>query len=282
MVLLWVSTGLLFIAVCGYGLMLALKHPLQQSRRRKILASPFPDEWTEWIELRCKFYGQLAPDLRERLRKHMLVFLAEKKFEACGGLDGVTEEMKVVIAAQACLLLIGLKRHDYFRSLRSILVYPGAFHRGRKRMFSLPDEDSDEVDSELLGESWGSGSVVIAWEDALRGALGEDDGQNVVLHEFAHQLDQEDGIADGAPLLNSPADYKDWARVLSHDYDKLVEETEAGKRELIDSYGATDPAEFFAVATETFFERPRRLRKKHRALYDELSQYYGLDPAARQ
>ncbi len=279
MVLLWVATGLLFLAVGGYGLALVLRRPLQQARRREVLASPFPGEWEEIVAARCKFYDKLTPDLRERLQRHMQVFLAEKRFEACGGLERVTEEMKVVIAAQACLLLIGLKRHDYFCSLSSILVYPGAFRRGRERMFPLLEEDPDEADAVLLGESWSSGSVVIAWENALNGALNEDDGQNVVLHEFAHQLDQADGLADGAPILNSPGDYKDWARVLGHDFEKLVAETEAGKRELIDSYGATNPAEFFAVATETFFEKPRRLREKHRALYDELSQYYGLDPA---
>lgn len=281
MVLLWVLTGLLFIAVCGYGLMLGLRRPLQQAKRRKILASPFADEWAEMLGSRCQFYGQLAPDLRERLQKHIQVFLAEKRFEACGGLDEVTEEMKLVIAAQACLLLIGLKRHDYFGGLRSILIYPGVFHRGRERMFSLPDEDdSEDSESGLLGESWSSGSVIIAWQSALRGAANEDDGENVVLHEFAHQLDQADGLADGAPILNSPADYKEWARVLGRDYEKLVEKTEAGKQGLIDSYGATDPAEFFAVATETFFEKPRKLRKKRRELYDELKAYYGLDPAS--
>ena len=252
---------------------------MRDSKRREVLASPFSEKWAATIDRRCAFYAQLPTALQENLREHVQVFLAEKQFEACGDLDEVTEEMQVVIAAQACLLLIGLKRHDYFRELRSILVYPGAFHRGRQRLFSLPDDGASGLDSVRLGESWSSGSVIIAWESALNGALNEDDGQNVVMHEFAHQLDQVDGLADGAPILNSPAEYEDWARVLGHDYEKLVEKTEAGKRELIDAYGATDPAEFFAVATETFFERPRKLRKKHRELYDELKGYYGLDPA---
>jgi len=277
----WLSSALLLCVVCGYGLTLLFRRPVQRSKRKVILASPFPEKWATIIDQRCAFYEQLSPALQERLRKHMQVFLAEKGFEACGDLEEVTDEMRVVIAAQACLLLIGLKRHDYFSELRSILVYPGAFHRGRQRLFSLPEEeDSEGSTSVLLGESWSSGSVVIAWKSALRGALNEDDGENVVMHEFAHQLDQADGLADGAPILNSPADYKDWARVLGHDYAKLVKKTEAGKRELIDAYGATNPAEFFAVATETFFEKPRRLRKKHGELYDELKTYYGLDPAS--
>ncbi len=280
MTLLWIPTGLLFSIACIYGLMLLFRRPMQRSQRKKLLSQPLPQKWTAIIERRCKFYKHLPPPLQQRLQKHVQVFLAEKRFEACGELEEVDDEMRVVIAAQACLLLIGLKKHNYFCNLRSVLVYPGAFHQGRRSLFSLPEADSSgEVDPIRLGESWGSGSVIIAWKSALRGALNEDDGENVVIHEFAHQLDQVDGIADGAPILNSPADYKDWARILGHDYEKLVEETEAGKRELIDAYGATNPAEFFAVATETFFEKPRRLRKKHEELYDELKGYYGLDPA---
>lgn len=257
-----------------------IRRPLRQRNRDQIAAKPFPAEWEEIITRRCKFYPQLTPEFQERLRKHVQVFLAEKKFEACGDLDVVTNEMRVIIAAQACLLLIGLKHHSYFQKLRSILIYPGAFRRGRKGLFSLADKDDAGAEAVLLGESWVSGSIILAWESALRGVTNEDDGQNVVLHEFAHQLDQVDGVADGAPILNSRADYKDWARVLGNDFEKLVKKTEAGKRDLIDDYGATNPAEFFAVATETFFEKPRRLHRKHPALYDELEQYYGLDPAS--
>lgn len=276
----WVSSVLLISVVCGFGLMMLRRRPMLQSKRKEILALPFPEKWAAIIEQRCKFYEHLPLALQQRLQKHVQVFLAEKQFEACGDLEEVTDEMRLVVSAQACLLLIGLKRHDYYRELRSILVYPGAFHRGRQRLFSLPDEEEGDGSAPvLLGESWSSGSVIIAWKSALKGALNEDDGENVVIHEFAHQLDQADGIADGAPILNSPAEYKDWARVLGKDYEKLVKATEAGKRKLIDAYGATNPAEFFAVATETFFEKPRRLRKKHGDLYDELKEYYGLDPA---
>lgn len=281
MFIVWVSSALVVCVLCGVGAMQLLKRPMKRSKRKEILATPFPEKWTAIIAQRCKFYVHLPTLLQERLLKHVQVFLAEKQFEACGDLEEVTDEMRLVIAAEACLLLIGLKRHDYFGELRSVLVYPGAYHRGRARLFSLPDEeDSQSANTALLGESWGSGSVVIAWNSALKGAMNEDDGENVVIHEFAHQLDQADGIADGAPILNSRAEYKDWAKVLGHDYEKLVKATEAGKRDLIDSYGATNPAEFFAVASETFFEKPRKLRKKHGELYDELEAYYGLDPAS--
>lgn len=279
MILFWIVTGGLLLILGGYGLSLIFQKYWQRRNRRRLWKSPFSAAWDSTIRLRCRVYSKLSPAEQERLRKCVQVFLDEKSFEACGGLDSVTDEMKLVIAAQACLLLIGLKHHDYFGKLRSILVYPGAFRSGRKRLFALSDEEvRGERDAVLLGESWKSGSVVIGWESALQGAANDDDGENVVLHEFAHQLDQADGIADGAPILNSPSDYQDWARVLGHDFHKLVEESEAGKRELIDSYGATNPAEFFAVATETFFERPRLMHRKHRELYEELKQYYGLDP----
>lgn len=274
MAILLVSIGVL-IGIVGLSMMV-LRPRQRRKNRERIQAEPFPSEWEEIITRRCDFYPKLTPEFQQRLREHVQVFLSEKKFEACGDLEKITTEMKVIIAAQACLLLIGLKQHSYFQKLRSVLLYPGAFRRGGKGVFSLAEDD----DSVLLGESWVSGSVILAWKSALRGVTNEDDGQNVILHEFAHQLDQVDGVADGAPILNSRADYKDWARVLGRDFEKLVKETESGKRELIDSYGATNPAEFFAVATETFFEKPRRLLRKHRELYDELKQYYGLDPAA--
>ncbi len=279
MIFVWTISILVVTAVLTYGLTLLSRRSRQQAKRQEIRRAPFPEEWEKIIRSRCKFYDCLPVPLQENLQQHVQVFLAEKRFEACGDLPQVTDEMRVVIAAQACVLLIGLAKHNYFAKLRSILVYPGAFHRGRERLFSLPDEDAEESGSVILGESWSSGSVIIAWENALQGALNEDDGQNVVMHEFAHQLDQVNGAADGAPILRCRADYEGWARVLGQDYEKLVKLTEAGKRDLIDAYGATNPAEFFAVATETFFERPRRLRKKHRELYDELKQYYGQDPA---
>ena len=252
MVIVWFSVGLLVVVVGSYGLSLLFKPSVNRLKRQEISETAFPLPWLQMIERRCKFYKALPESSQERLQKHVQVFLAEKKFEACGDLREVTDEMRVVIAAQACLLLIGLKKHNYFNKLRSILVYPGAFHRGRERLFSLHDEEEHKEGVVLLGESWGGGSVVIAWENALRGALNEDDGQNVVMHEFAHQLDQVDGPADGAPVLRCRADYEDWAKVLGHDYARLVKLTEAGKRDVIDAYGATNPAEFFAVATETF------------------------------
>ena len=131
----------------------------------------------------------------------------------------------------------------------------------------------------MLGESWTSGSVVLAWDSVLKGAANEDDGKNVVIHEFAHQLDQADGVGDGAPILKDRGEYQDWAKVFSKHYEQLVERTNKGRKTLLDNYGATNPAEFFAVATEAFFESRDRLKKKHPNLYSELKDYYQLDPA---
>ena len=131
-----------------------------------------------------------------------------------------------------------------------------------------------------LGESWARDVVVLAWDSVLSGAADVHDGHNVVLHEFAHQLDQEDGQGDGVPVLPQRSMYVAWARVLGHDFDQLVRDAGRGHRALLDRYGATNPAEFFAVVTETFFEKPRQLRAKYPALYLQLQQFYRQDPAA--
>lgn len=249
-------------------------------RRRELLASPFPESWESILRKDLRLYRRMPSELREKLRRTLRVIAGEKHFEACGGLDEITDEMRVLIAAQAALLLIGLKRHDYYPRLRSILVYPTAFRDRGRRRFGLPDDEDEERDIRL-GESWDSGSVVLAWDSVRRGAANADDGMNVVLHEFAHQLDQADGSTDGAPVLSERSEYRDWAAVLGRDYEELVEEAEDPRSNpLLDTYGAENPAEFFAVATETFFEKPRQLRRDHPELYRELSGYYGLDPVS--
>jgi len=129
-----------------------------------------------------------------------------------------------------------------------------------------------------LGESWLSGTVVLAWDDVRHGIRNTDDGQDVVLHEFAHQLDQESGAGNGAPILHGRTSYASWARVLGQEYQELKKRSKKFKKTLMDKYGATNPAEFFAVATETFFEKPEKMKEKHPELYEELKKYYNLDP----
>jgi Mlc titration factor MtfA (ptsG expression regulator) len=138
---------------------------------------------------------------------------------------------------------------------------------------------SDNGESTRLGESWDCGVVVLSWNSVIGGARNFEDGHNVAFHEFAHQLDQEDGVADGAPILGARSAYAAWAQVFSREYKTLVKRTRRGRKDIMDRYGATNPAEFFAVATETFFEKPRQMKEKHPQLFDEMKRYYRVDPA---
>jgi Mlc titration factor MtfA (ptsG expression regulator) len=240
---------------------------------------PPPEEWDAILRRAFFLHDWLPGELRTRLLGRMAEFLADKRFEACGGLECVTAEMRLLIAAQACLLLVGRTKDKVFPRLKSILVYPGAFRDRGKRMFGI--EDGDDTEREIrLGESWNTGSVILSWEGVREGAAGKGDGVNVVLHEFAHQLDQIDGSTDGAPVLSHAGEYEDWAEVMRRDYESLVRAANDPRAEpLLDPYGAENPAEFFAVATETFFELSEDMRAEHPDLYRKLRDFYGVDPA---
>jgi Mlc titration factor MtfA (ptsG expression regulator) len=248
----------------------------RKERWAKIHETPFPNEWSAILEKDVPIYARLTEIDKAELRGLIQVFLAEKVFEGCGGLE-VTDEIKVTIAAQACMLLLR-RETDVYPKLITILVYPSAF------VSNMPRHGPHGVVSEgplgLLGEAWNSGVVVLSWDDVKQGAADVRDGHNVVFHEFAHQLDQEDGSADGAPVLPGRNLYSAWARVLGEEYNELRKVAETGKKSVLDTYGATEPAEFFAVATEAFFEKPVQLKKKHPELYEELKIYYGQDPEA--
>jgi len=216
----------------------------------------------------------LPADLQLQLKRHIQVFVAEKTFIGCQGLK-ITDEIRVTIAAQACLLLLGGAR-GYFPSLREILVYPGSFLVEREHTDGIGVvHHGREV---LSGESWEHGQIVLSWHDALHGAATPDDGQNVVIHEFAHQLDQETGPANGAPVLPRRDQYARWSRVLGTEFRRLQMATSEQRETLFSAYGASDPAEFFAVISEAFFEQPARMAAEHPALYRELALLYRLDP----
>ena len=266
------------LALLSIGGGIAWVRGKKQKRRAYLLAKPLPNEWQEIIGQDFIRYRGLPEELRRSLDGNIQVLMAEKHFEPCGGLEEVSLRMKLLICAQAGLLLIRLKQHGLYRKLQSILVYPSAFQDSGRRRFGLQEEEDD---STMLGESWSTGSVVLSWESILAGARNADDGMNVVIHEFAHQLDQVDGAADGVPILQQRSAYRRWAKVFLRNYDELVGEVESGKgrRSLIDPYGATNPAEFFAVASETFYEEARQLKMKQPDLYNELEEFYGVDPA---
>lgn len=248
----------------------------KQLRRRSFINRPLPDEWERFLEEDFPRHRDLPEAFQKPFRSTLQVLAEEKNFEPCGGLEAVTDRARVLICAQAALLLIGLPKHGYYRKLKSILLYPTAFRDRGHRRFGVHEEDDG---STRLGESWETGSVILSWESVVAGARNEDDGMNVVIHEFAHQLDQNDGRADGVPLLQDRQAYQRWAEVFLRNYEELVDEVERGKRSVLDPYGATDPAEFFAVASESFFEEAELLQREHPDLYQQLRDYYRLDPA---
>jgi Mlc titration factor MtfA (ptsG expression regulator) len=268
--------GRLVIVVVALLVIAGLLAPalLRRGRRRRLRARPFPAAWRAILARHVPGLARLPAGLRLQLEKHVQVFLAEKPFIGCGG-QAITDEVRVTIAAQACLLLLDQPTH-YFRNVREILVYPGAFVVERVR--PEPSGVLQEQRQVLAGESWSRGQVVLSWEDVLAGAAIPDDGRNVVIHEFAHQLDQEKGHANGAPLLARREAYAQWSRVLGAAYETLRMQAALGEPSVLNAYGASDPAEFFAVASEVFFEQPARLAAEHPALYDELRGFYRVDP----
>lgn len=243
-------------------------------RRDHIKAQLFPRHWLSIVERNLAIYNTLSHSEQKQLRGYIQVFLKEKQFIGCLGLQ-ITEEMKVTIAAIACLLLFS-DRQTYFPNLRSILIYPNAYIVNETVMSDRYVVEERRV--ARLGESWTRDQLVLSWDQVRQDLLNWQDGHNVVLHEFAHQLDQEDGIAEGVPILPRALDYAVWSKVMNAEYLQLCDRVENNKKTVIDSYGATNPAEFFAVATETFFEKPIQLNKKHQALYELLQRYYRLDP----
>lgn len=247
---------------------------LIKQRQNRLKQRPFPPLWQAIIEHNLPIYPRLSPNERRRLQGHIQVFLAQKQFIGCAGLQ-VTEEMKLVIAAVSCLLLLN-ERGKYFPKLRSILIYPSAYLVNETT--STGNFIVEEKRVARLGESWLNDQVVLSWEQIKQDTKNWKDGHNVVLHEFAHQLDQEDGSAEGVPFLPRNLDYSIWSQVMTKEYQQLCNDLQRGVKTVINSYGATNPAEFFAVATETFFEKPDQLLKKHPTLYEQLQRYYQLDP----
>ncbi len=238
----------------------------KNNRRKKIFGLTTPSRWVAYIKQNVAVYQHLPPQLQEELLGHVNVFLAEKYFSCHAGLE-ITDEIRVTIAAQACLLLLNRKT-DYYPHLKTIKVYPTGFKN-----------PNHEKPGHHLGESWVRGPVVLSWADSKHGGMNAKDGNNVVIHEFAHQLDQLDGAGDGRPLIDS-AHLKSWGKVMSKEFTSLIVKAKLRKRAFFNHYGATNPAEFFAVITEHFFEQPKTFLKKHPDLYQTLQAYYRLDPAS--
>ena len=236
---------------------------------------PFEASWVPIIEKNFPIYQKLPPRHQSSLHEKVAHFISTKNFTGCNGFD-ITEEVIVLISAQACLLILNHEGEPY-PNLRTILVYPSTFRSIQKNIDPYGVISEEVV--HRLGESWDRGSVVLAWDSVLHGARNITDGHNVSIHEFAHQLDQEDGAADGAPLYSlSRNELRVWCKVMQEAYMKFTNKVDNRKRTVIDKYGSTNPAEFFAVVTETFFEKPKQLNKKWPELYELMKDYYDLDP----
>lgn len=245
-----------------------------QRRRNMVSRQPFPAAWRDILRQRVPLFGQLPSHLQLQLKGHIQVFLAEKHFIGCQGLV-INDEIRVTIAAHACLLLLN-RRADYYPNLRQVLVYPDSFVVERDHTDGVGV--AHRTRQVLAGESWSQGQVVLSWRDTLDGAAIADDGQNVAIHEFAHQLDQETGQANGAPALRGRAQSRRWAEVLGEEFRTLQARVTRGAPSLFCDYAATDPAEFFAVVSEVFFEQSAQMAQDYPALYQQFCLFYLVDP----
>ena len=248
---------------------------LKERHRKQLKARPFPNEWLRIIKNNVAFFVRLSAVDQAELLGHIQVFLADKRFEGCAGLE-INDEIRVTIGAQACLLLLHRKT-DYFPRLLTVLVYPSTYQAEEQRPVAGPIWEEGRMPR--LGETGRAmGSMVLAWDAVKSGAADPSDGKNVVLHEFAHQLDYENFSADGTPALATRKQQLAWREVMRTEFASLRAAEETGIPTLLDTYGATNAAEFFAVSTEAFFERPVMLRAQHPRLYLELRQYFQQDP----
>lgn len=253
---------------------------LREKRRRRWLEEPFPPEWERIIETNVAHDADLDADERARLRAFIQIFVGEKRFEGCGGLE-MTDEIRVTIAAQAGLLVLGIP-HEYYSNVQSVLVYPTTVVTPKRApgVFELP---TGPVASgvPILGEAKLRGPVILVWDAVRRNARHPEQGHDVVYHEFAHKLDMLDGAVDGTPPLGNREEVRHWAEVCEREFNDLRARVARGKQTFLDQYGATNEAEFFAVATEFFFDKPTAMERHEPELYALLRSFYGQDTAAR-
>lgn len=262
--------GFIILVLLGCGGMWWVWRRLQKARALvRITSAPFPADWDDLLRAAFPPYQRMVPATRERLQKKIQRFLFEKSFEGCGELE-LTDEIRVLIAAHACLLT--LNHRGCYPGLRAILVYPSTY----VVRSHLRDDGTEGEGAARLGESWAAGTVVLSWRGVDQGAKNFTDGQNVAVHEFAHQLDQEDGVGDGIPVHLS--NFQPWVNLLDASFKQLQKKARLRQKDLLSKYGATHPAEFFAVACENFFERPERMLQEHPDLYQALQHIFRLDP----
>lgn len=238
-------------------------------KRKRLLAQPLPAGWLDLIRHAVQWFGGWSTEVRDRFVDNVRIFVAEKNWEGCRG-QPINEEVQVVIAAQAALMLTGIRNYC-FEGVQTILVYPASF-RGETREGMLVGE------TERIGEAWHRGPIILSWADVAESPPG----RNVVVHELAHHLDGLDGDIGGVPESGNPETDQQRSQVMAGELDRLVQQLERGMPTLLDPYAASNPAEFFAVACEVFFELPGPLQTQHRSLYDCLAAFFHADPARWQ
>lgn len=250
---------------------------LRRRRRQRFYERPLPTAWRQLLLANFVHYRWLTEAEQARLDGLTQVLVAEKNWEGCNGL-AMTDEIKVTIAAQAALLAIGLA-DEYFESIISVLVYPAGYVA--RTTVQRPGGVIIEGHSLRLGEASSIGAIALSWPDVLQGGRVPDDGFNVVFHEFAHALDLQGHGFDGAPLLENRAQYQTWAEVMTTEYHQLIRRTRRGIETVLDPYGTVNEAEFFAVATECFFEQPLEMLRESPQLYALFRNFFRQDLAER-
>ncbi len=266
---------LLIIAALATAAWLTLEPSIIRRRRKALMNGRSPAIWHDWIATHVPAFTSLPPGIRERVLGLTRIFVREKRFVGCNGLI-VTDEMRVVIAFQASLLVVnrpGIPLVNLYDELKAILLYPAAFivEETRHHGHGLVTTGRRA----LSGQAWEARRMILSWDDIEH----PNEASNVVLHEFAHYLDMENDAMDGAPALQNAPAYARWSQAFWEEYHRLHLDLQAGRPTLLDPYAATEPAEFFAVVTELFFERPGQLLAQHPGLYEQLKGYYKLDPA---
>lgn len=246
-------------------------------RRNKRMAAPFPPAWLQIIQRNVKQFAVITPQQQTRVCQYVAAFVPEKYWEGCGGQE-MNDEVQVTIAALVGVMTLGFEPPYFFDQVKSILVYPSAYQQPRHQIGAIAgDVALVEEDVDVAGEAWTHGPVILSW-DAVQEESRHRYGENVVFHEFAHCLDRLDGATDGVPPLKSD-EAKVWQEVTDEEFRRLRLDAQRGRPTLINPYGATNKVEFFAVATECFFEMPQAMQREHPRLYDIFRRFYRQDPA---
>ena len=251
----------------------SVKH-IRKNRRNKIFTRPLPDSSIHILESNIPLYTRVPSKLKTYLNGCIQLFLHEKEFVGRG--IEINDQIRLTVAGNACMLLLHQQQRR-FPGFKTIIIYPSSYiapqvtHDGAVEAIE---------NSHRTGESWLRGPIVLSWSDSIHGSLNTNDGHNVILHEFAHKLDEQSGDMNGLPVLRKDAHYSEWAKVLNDEFTDLQQRAERRKNSVLDVYGTVSAPEFFAVATESFFEKSKQMKNKLPDLYEQLSRYYNIDPAS--